>query len=581
MTRAQLRELLVDRGGVLALVTLVLYLWVAPHHVVDGDNAEFATLSVTGGAAHPTGYPLYVLYLRALSWLPGASPAHTAALATALLGAATVLVLHAACRAWGARPFASTIAVAIFACGPVVLRVVTEAEVFAMNNLVVASVLWLAAERGPLRGRQRAFALGLVAGLGLSDHVTCALVAPIGLLGAVRGMRESSRAPIAAALAVAGLVLGLSPYVYLIAAPDTPLAWRKIHDMHGVVGMFLREDYGGPTTFLAGRPPLSPLTNLGGLLRTLGRAWLWLPAVAGIVALAIRTVRSRELIEPRGGWIALAIAWLIAGPILVLRFNVPPEGLGLYVCQRFHLLPALLLAIPVAHAIDRVDVPRAALATGLAATIGVVGITSLSLPYVGRVHSPAVETAAKNLLRTLPPNAVVIHGQDELHAVTGYVQWALGERHDVVVVTWPLMTHPWYGERIGRRGVFGDQGPGGPQTNFALIQLMKDRPVFVDRLQTEVIGSLFTYPCGALLCVLKPNTRAPTIREVFELNEALFARYTLDYPRPGLHDEFATEVHRRYRDTWTVIATALERAGDRERSERARSFARALGPDGD
>lgn len=577
MMRDRIRDALVLRGGLLALVTLLLYGWVAPHHVVDGDNAEFATLSVTGGAAHPTGYPLYVLYLRALSWLPGASPAHTAALATALLGAATVLVLHAACRAWGARPFAATVAVALFACGPVVMRVVTEAEVFALNNLVVATVLWLAAANGPLRGARRGFGLGLVAGLGLADHVTCVLVAPVGLLGVARALRESS-ATRTALLATGGLVLGLTPYAYLVLAPDTPLAWGKVRDMHGVIAMFLREDYGGPTSFLPGRPTVPPLTNLGGLARTVGRAWLWLPALAGLAMLAIRCVRRMPQVEPRAGWVALALSWLIAGPILVLRFNVPPEGLGLYVCQRFHMLPALLLAIPVAHALDRVTVPRATLATALAGSLGVIGLASLSLPYVGRVHSPAVETAAKNMLRTLPPNAVVIHGQDELHAVTGYVQWALGERQDVVVVTWPLMTHSWYGQRIGNRGVAGDQGPGGPQTNFALIQLMKDRPVFVDRLQVEVIGSLFTYPCGTLLCVLKPNTRVPSVREVFELNEALYARYTLDYAVPGPHDEFATAVHRRYRDTWTMLETAMQRAGDVERANRARAYAEALGP---
>ena len=60
-------------------------------------------LGARGGVAHPSGYPLYVMYLRAMAWLPG-TPAHAAALATALLGAAQIGVLHAACRAWGSAP---------------------------------------------------------------------------------------------------------------------------------------------------------------------------------------------------------------------------------------------------------------------------------------------------------------------------------------------------------------------------------------------------------------------------------------------------------------------------------------------
>jgi len=120
-----------DRGGALAIAVLALYVAVAPDHIVDGDNAEFASLSTTGGAAHPSGYPAFVLFLRAMRWLPVASGAHQANVATAIVGAAAVLVLHAAARAWGARPIAASLACAVFASGPVVLRVHTEAEVFA------------------------------------------------------------------------------------------------------------------------------------------------------------------------------------------------------------------------------------------------------------------------------------------------------------------------------------------------------------------------------------------------------------------------------------------------------------------
>jgi hypothetical protein len=58
---------------------LVVYIGLASGDVVDGDSAELATLGALGGRAHPSGYPLYVLWLRAWSWLPGATPAHTAA----------------------------------------------------------------------------------------------------------------------------------------------------------------------------------------------------------------------------------------------------------------------------------------------------------------------------------------------------------------------------------------------------------------------------------------------------------------------------------------------------------------------
>jgi hypothetical protein len=72
--RRVLTSYLVERGGLVGLGALVVYVAFASPHVVDGDNAEFATLGALGGGAHPSGYPLYVLWLRAWSWLPGGSP---------------------------------------------------------------------------------------------------------------------------------------------------------------------------------------------------------------------------------------------------------------------------------------------------------------------------------------------------------------------------------------------------------------------------------------------------------------------------------------------------------------------------
>ena len=553
----KLRVFILERGGLLALVVLALYAWIAPATIIDGDNAEFSTLAVDGGAAHPSGYPLYVMYLRAMSWLPG-SPAHAAALATAILGAAAILVLHAACRAWGARPLGATVACAIFATGPVVLRLHSEAEVFALNNLVVAAVLWLSATDGPLRGIKRAAVLGLVAGLGLSNHLTCVLVAPVGILGVVRAAREAKLAPLAA---LAGLVVGLLPYAYLLAAPDTPMSWGKVDSLGGVVHMATRGDYGGMTTFRSAAQDVSAWDSLLALVRTVGRAWLYAPALVGVAMLA-RKCRD-------WGWAMLALSFAIASA-LVLRFNVAPHHLGLYVCQRFHVLPALLLAIPIAVVFGEL---AHRLAVPLVSTVGAIALAALSLPYVGRIHSPAVEKSAKNILASLPQNAVVIHGQDEFHGALGYTQWALGVRQDVVVITWAMTKLAWYRERHAKRGV-------APNHILPLVQtvLASGRPVFVDRLQREVIETFPSHPYGVLIRVYPRGTPIPSVDQVAALNATLFERFELGYARPGPDDEYATEVHERYRATWNMIGKMLEATGNRDAAAQAFATAQQLGP---
>ena len=232
------------------------------------------------------------------------------------------------------------------------LRMHTEAEVFALNGLVVATVLWLAAARGPVRGAGRAVALGLVAGLGLANHLTCVLVAPIGLLGLVRAGRELHRpAYVAWALGAAGIIVGLTPYAYLVLTEETLLSWARIDDLGGVVNHFLRKDYGGPGQFSPRGTEVPVVVSLGAMVGTLGRVWLWLPLAVGLATLATHIVRPRGP-ESRWAWGMLTLAVVLSGPVLASRFNVEPVGIGLYICERFHILPALLLAIPVAVSFD-------------------------------------------------------------------------------------------------------------------------------------------------------------------------------------------------------------------------------------
>jgi hypothetical protein len=573
----------VDRGGALVLSTLILYVVVAPTHIVDGDNAEFSTLGAIGGTAHPSGYPLYLMWLRVMAWLPGQSPAHTAALATAILAAVSTGMLHAACRAWGGRTFGATLAVAVFAAAPIIMRISTEAEVFALNGLIAATVLWLSATRGPLRGIARAVALGAVAGFGMSNHMTCTLLAPIGILGAVRGVRESGRPLVAVASAIGGLVLGLTPYLYLLATPDTAMSWGKVHDFNELIAMILRRDYGGPGAFLPGTVEVPITTRLLALASTLGRTWLWAGLFVGVASALMRTVRLDDT-ESRWAWAAWLGTWLLAGPLLASRFNIDPAGLGLYVCQRFYMLPALLLTVPVAVALRRIDglVERSSLgvrrSSALVATVGFLAIASTSLSHLARTHTPAVEQYARNMLRAMPNGAVVFIGQDDEYFGIGYVQWALGERQDVVAVA-PLLTGmPWYAQRVAARGVFAPPGDGPPLARAIEHLLATGHPVFVEKSRADIIGTFPTYPYGTWMKVLPRGTSVPSVEQVVAENKDIYSHFELGYPRPGGDDEFATAIHHRYAATWKTLSRKAEQLGNHELAAAAAELADQIGP---
>ncbi len=560
-------------AALLGGVALAAYVWAAPDDIVDGDNAEFASLAQLGGAAHPTGYPLYVLWLRALSWLPGTTPAHTAAIATAILGAAAVVAIFLACRAWGARPAAAAIAAAVFAAAPVVLRVHSKAEVFALDDLIVALVLWLAAPGSPLRGQRRVIALALLAGLGLCDHVTCVLVAPVGILGVVRGLGEATRPRmVVAAAALGALALGLLPYLYIALAPETPASWGA----GDVIGRFLRRDYGGLGSFGPNATPVDVFANLLALARSLARGWLVLPLVAGLVVLVVRCVRG----EQHWAWRLLAASWLLAGPLLAARFNVAPEGVGRLVCERFHVLPLLLLAIPVALACDALlaRLPRLA-RVELAAPALLVALVLLALPRQRAIESAAVEDDIVNVLRSLPEGAIVLHASDEWHFGAIYAQQVLGIRPDVAMVTWSMGGFPWYREQLARAGIDISHPPGPEPPSVVVTQRLLDtgRPVFVDILIGNVLATFPAYPYGPVYRVLPRGSMAPPVDMVVAINQRLYAAFELA-DRPGPDDGYATLVHLRYAHTWQLLSRALADDGRVTDAQDADAKASALAP---
>jgi hypothetical protein len=582
MVGLALRRFLVDRGGLIALAALVAYVWISPAHIVDGDNAEMATLGAVGGVAHPTGYPAYLLWLRATSWLPGATPAHTAAIATAILAAIQLLVLHAACRAWGARAMAATFAVAIYAASPVAMRYSSEAEVFALNQLVVATVLYLAAREGPLRGGLRVAALGLAAGIGIADHVTCVLVAPVGLLGAVRGVREAKHGAGAIAAGVAGLAVGLTPYAYLLVTAENAIAWSTLRGPVELVEHVLRTAYGGPGTFSAHHRDLHPVANVVAFAVTLGRAWWWLPALAGLAMLGYRCVRMRGG-EPRISWQMLALAFVVSGPLLAARFDIEPTGVNLYVARRFHLMATLLFALPIASVFDVVVARyQARLRAEVSAVIAVLGFATaalLTIPDLMRVRTPAVEHAMRGLLRGLPPNAVVFASGDITFYGTGYLQVARGERPDVIVALWHFVGVSFYRDRLARRGIVIETTETEmPSLRIADQILTSGRPLFVDLSLGNVLKEFPSYPYGTLFRILPRASERPSVDELAAINRDWFAALDLDYPRPSGDDEYPTLIHAGYAGTWRIIADAFAAMGRREDAANAAALMRELGP---
>jgi len=559
-------------AALVALVAAAAYLPTAARSVLGGDNGEFATLFHAPGVAHPPGYPLYLLYLRALSGLPAASPAHGAALATALLGAAAAAALFSAGRAWGASRGASAFAALAWALSSLPWRLATQAEVFALNALLAAALVAAAGPAAPLRGTRRAVALGALAGLGLGNHHSIVLLAPLGVFAMVRAARESRRPARAAALGVLASVPGLLTYGWLAAVARSGRdlwVWGDPRDLAGLLRHVARGDY-GTTSLSASHGAPKALAHLAALGRHLVVDSLALPAALALVAVVALLRRPRAEGLPgrpdRAAALALVASLVVAGPVFASRFNAPLVAVGPLIVERFYLLPSLLIALLGALGADVVAARarvRPALLGALAAAF-VLAVGARSLPRVRADHSRVMEDYVLDTLSVPLPRAVILGSGDHLLFGTLYAQRALRARPDVVYVNPDFLGLPPMRRRLeARTGV----ALGGVPSAAVEAWLRAGRPVYLANASiAEVVRAFPCYPVGTLLRVLPRGSSLPSPEQLLAVNERVFTRFRARPPRvrPGGWDLAATEPYAR---PWVTMARAAAARGQGEHAE--------------
>ncbi len=554
---------------------LALYGVAASTHILGGDNAEFVTVAFDRGVAHPPGYPLYVLWLRALRWLPAASPAHAASLATALTGGLALVALSRAARAWGATEAGAAMAVVVFGSAPLAARLATSAEVFMLSAAIVAGILLVAAPNGPLRGVPRAVALGALAGLALCNHHSAVLIAPVGIWGAARGVAESRRRGVAGCLSVVALLACLSPYLLLVQdarhVAEGAYAWGDASTVRGLWRHFTRAEYGTFSLGLSTAPP-TPLANVGLLVRSLLSETRWIGLIfAGFGAASlIRQPRPARL-----PGVLLIASLAIAGPLFVARFNVPLEALGQRVVERFFLLPLLLVSLLAGLGVSPrlARLPRAALAAPALIALALLANVAVVFPELPLAHAPTIENYLSDTLAVVPERSVVIGVGDHRLFGFAYLQRVRGQRPDVAYVDAPLLHYAWYRPRVAAAIGLPSDDPALRDARALTARLLElGRPVFVaDPNVRSVVSAFPTYPFATVLRVVGPGQSVPSMPLLEAQNVEVFAHLHGSIAAP--RDTWASGVRSDYARVWVVLADAYDRAGAPE--DAARNRARA------
>ncbi len=289
-------------------VPLLLYVATLAPTVYNLDSAEFTTAAYTGGLVRATGYPLYLLVGRAWSRLPVGDPGYRMNLLSAVCGALTLALAARLLRRLGVGGWAAFGALGLLATSRFFWGLSLIAEVYTPHTFLMAGVLLLLVQWGERPTAGRLGLATLAVGLAAAHHMATVLFAPGCLWYVLRTAPRQALRPAALAAAAAGLVAGLSLYLYLpwVAAGGPAFSYVGRYDATGTFRPHDLTTAAGLWWLVSGRAFAAQMGayDLPGLVRETGHflAELWRSFVAvglgpGVVGAAVLWRRRRVLGE--------------------------------------------------------------------------------------------------------------------------------------------------------------------------------------------------------------------------------------------------------------------------------------------
>jgi len=404
--------------------------------VGGGDSGELIAVAATLGIAHPPGYPLYTLLGNLFTHLPWGSVAWRVNLFSAVCHAAAAYFLFLSVARWCRSNAAAALAAGIFAFSPLAWRYAVIAEVFALNTLLCALLLYLRVRHAEQPAR-RWFFLGMfVLGLGVAhQHLLIFFSVPL-----VWGMRPRGKADWIRGLMVAGI--GASPYLYLYwaAARHPEIAWGDLSSIEGFLTHLFRREYG---TFR-----LSPIGSSGPLdfpqrlfeygMSLFGETLLIGPGLAATAFLLRR--KDRVLAET-----AVAVGSYLLVFHLLSNLDLRSQ-LDRGVQARFWIQPNFLVCAWVGLGIAELFkwLPAKARIVQLVVPLALIWAQGLLHFFSeNRRNNWSFRDYAVTVLAPLPKNALLIVRGDLAWNTARYLQSVENYRPDLRLVHWNLLRAPW------------------------------------------------------------------------------------------------------------------------------------------
>ncbi len=550
-----------------------------------GDSGELTAVTCGLGVAHPPGYPLYTILARAFGWLPLGGVAWKLNLASAIFGLGAAVLVFLTIDRWLDDPWAALFGSGLFAFSGTVWRYATVAEVFSLNNLLVALLTYLMLCYWQSSDLRWAYAMALTVGAGFAHHHTIVFVAlPFAVAVLVHDRARVFR-PRTVGLALACFLGGLLPYLYLPWAASRRLisSWGDATRLDGFLDHVFRRDYG--TFRLASKDTEASLfTNLRHYFADSAEQLLYVGlalALLGMV-LTLRDPRRRT-----GFASVLFSAWLC----YTAGFNAlsNPDfasGVGREIQARFWQLPNLFLCLLAAVALARLAGSAGSMRRTFVAAVAV----ALVLAQIGwnyRSSDASTRSVFRDLghatLTALPQGSILLTRGDVYVNAVRYLQECEGFRRDIVALPLDLLGTTWMRDAISTHhaelALPVDAGKAFELSAF--LDRNPDRTILVNgglySWEREALRpSYIAWNTGAGLWLLPANTR-PEFEAYRRVSEA-YSEYRLPPIEELRDDPWAVYLYERYwrNEQLRAEQLSLEAADDPEGFRLVRHAAEVL-----
>jgi hypothetical protein len=460
------------------------------------DGGDLIAAAATGGVAHPTGYPLYLLLAPLFQVVPAGSLAFRTNLMSglaAVVAAVLVYVLvtrslsHSNPHQYWLAGLASGFA---FGFSPLLWSQAVITEVYALHSLFVALLLYLSVIDFPLPFTQKRqdCMLGLTFGLAMGNHVTIILLLPVILFTTIlrkpnptegkswRGDWQLDGRSLLRRLTWLGVGLLVYLTLPLRALSQPPVNWGNPVTLDGMAWLVSGKLYQGQ---------LFILTLPSVLERVRVVAALFLEQF-GVPGLSIGLIGLIVLFKPTR--LYLGALWIMAASSVFAIVYATTDAF-MYMIPAF-LCFAIWIGMGLAGLMDaasrrfRIIGPL----LGLVFILVLVIQTGNHWPQVDASHDQRAELFGEDVLALAPAQAIVFAKGDRAVFTMWYFQYAMQNRPDLAIVATDLLQFGWYQQTLN--SIYPDLNVPGPfPFSETVVVTNSDRPVcYIQYIQSAEIS---------------------------------------------------------------------------------------------